>query len=79
MDPILVVTLATLAFGFGGLVLKYVFRSKCEHVSLMWGCCSVVRNVVIEEECEKIELDHGINLSADLPQVSGLTPQANSK
>ena len=65
MDPILVISLATLSFGFGGLIVKYVFRSKCEHVSLMWGCCSVDRNVIVEEHCEKIELDHNINLSND--------------
>ena len=70
MDPVLVVSLATLAFGFGGIVLKYVFRSKCEDISILWGCCNVHRNVVVEEQCEQIELDHGINLSSDSSSTS---------
>ena len=69
MDPIAIIALATLATGFAGLLLKYGFRSKCSHVSLLWGCCDVTRDPEAENTEEKLELDHNINPFAENPQV----------
>ena len=63
MDPILIATLATLATGFAGLMLRYSFRSKCSDVSLCWGALHIIRDTKAENEEEKIELDHGVNLN----------------
>ena len=69
MDPIAIIALATLATGFAGLLLKYGFRSKCSHVSLLWGCCDVTRDAEAENQEEKLELDHNINPFSENPQV----------
>lgn len=38
--------------GIVGLSLKMCLKSRCEDVSLMWGCFNVHRNVVVEQDIE---------------------------
>ena len=66
MEPIAVVAIATLATGFAGLLLRYGFRSKCSHVSLLWGCCDVTRDGAQENAEEQMEItaaQNGIDVS----------------
>ena len=66
MDPIVIVAIATLATGFAGLLLRYGFRSKCSHVSLLWGCCDVTRDGAQENAEEQMEIEalkSGVDIS----------------
>ena len=57
MEAIVIVAIATLATGFAGLLLRYGFRSKCSHVSLLWGCCDVTRDGAQENAEEQMEIE----------------------
>ena len=61
MDPLTITIIATLSTGFAGLILRYSFRSKCSHVVCCYGLISIDRDVDVEEQCEKLELEHNIN------------------
>ena len=66
MDPIAIVAIATLATGFAGLLLRYGFRSKCSHVSLLWGCCDVTRDGAQENAEEQMQIKavkNGVDIS----------------
>ena len=66
MEPIAIVAIATLATGFAGLLLRYGFRSKCSHVSLLWGCCDVTRDGAQENTEEQMEIEalkSGVDIS----------------
>jgi len=77
IDPILIAILATLATGFAGLLLKYAFRSKCTDVNILWGCCRIKRDTDAENEEEKLELEHGVNVF-DPPSTSGQIDRSKS-
>ncbi len=45
------------------LILKYVLKSKCSHISLCWGFLSCDRNVVLEEKLDEFKVNHGISIN----------------
>lgn len=57
-DAVFFVTIGTLLTGFFGLIVKYCLKSKCEHISLLWGCIKIDRRVDLEvqEELKELEL-----------------------
>ncbi len=54
------ISLATLLVGAFGLSVKYCLRSKCEDLNLCFGLLKIHRNVQLEAEIEKRELELGI-------------------
>ncbi|MEI7669097.1 MAG: hypothetical protein WCJ33_03345 [Pseudomonadota bacterium] len=63
IDAILISIICGFSVTFAGLLLKYAFRSKCTHVNLCWGFVNIDRDPEAETKEEKLELEHGINLS----------------
>lgn len=54
LDPLTIITLATLATG----LIYVILRSRCDQVSCCWGMLSVHRNVQLEEHERELELEH---------------------
>jgi hypothetical protein len=45
MDDASIILVVTITSTLLGLILRYAFQSKCDRVSLLWGCCKVHREV----------------------------------
>jgi len=45
MDPVLVISLATICSGIVMLVIRTCYKSKCSHISLCKGLVDIERNV----------------------------------
>lgn len=71
MDPVLSIAILTVCAGAFGILVRYTFRSKCEHLSLCCGLVKVDRNVLAENEEEKMEIENGIkqDTSNDLANI----------
>jgi hypothetical protein len=59
-DAVFFITISTLVCGCGGLVLKYMLKSKCENVNFCFGCLVVKRDIKAEVEEELRELELGV-------------------
>jgi len=60
-DGIFFISLATLIFGFLGLIVRYTLKSKCEHFKCCFGLFEIDRRVDLEvqEELKQMEIgDH---------------------
>lgn len=57
MEDTSVILIITIGTGFLGLIVRYVFRSKCSNVNVLWGCMKIHRVVELEmnEESKKEE------------------------
>jgi len=57
MDDTSVILIITIGTGFLGLIVRYMFRSKCSNINVMWGCMRIHREVEIElgDESKKEE------------------------
>jgi hypothetical protein len=57
-DGIFFISLATLIFGFLGLIVRYTLKSKCEHFKCCFGLFEIDRRVDLEvqEELRQMEL-----------------------
>jgi hypothetical protein len=65
MSEITGITLLYLGVGslgltFTGLVLKYILKSKCSHISFCCGLVSCERNVALEEKLDEFKSARGI-------------------
>ena len=60
MNDTLIYGLSTLFIGILGLLIRYGFKSKCTDVSLCFGVLNIKRDVKLEIEEEKMELEHNI-------------------
>lgn len=71
MDPVLSIAILTVCAGAFGILVRYAFRSKCEHLIICWGLIKVDRNVEAENEEEKMEIENGIkqDTSVDLSNI----------
>jgi len=45
MDPVLVISLATICSGVVMLIIRTCYKSKCSHISLCKGLVDIERNV----------------------------------
>ena len=45
MDPVLVISLATICSGIIVLIIRTCYRSKCSHISLCRGLVEIDRNI----------------------------------
>lgn len=48
MDDVTIITIMTIGCGFMGVVLRYLFKSKCDQVNCLWGCLKIHREVEME-------------------------------
>ena len=48
MDDATIILIITISTTFLGVVLRYAFQSKCDRVSILWGCCKIHREVEVE-------------------------------
>jgi hypothetical protein len=57
-NGIFFISLATLIFGFLGLIVRYTLKSKCEHFKCCFGLFEIDRRVDLEvqEELKQMEL-----------------------
>ena len=55
-----------------GAVGYYMAKSKCVECRVCWGLVSIRRDVQAENDCEQIELEHGINPQSPLMNQSSL-------
>lgn len=60
MNDTLIYGLATLFIGILTILIRYGFKSKCTDVSLCFGVLNIKRDVKLEIEEEKMELEHNI-------------------
>lgn len=59
-------TLAGVIFGFGGMVVQSVVKSRCKECSICWGMFRCQRSVEVDLD----EIDHGItNTPSTLPSA----------
>ena len=49
MDDTIIITLATISSALIGLIIRYLFRSKCENVNFCFGCLKFNRDVRSEK------------------------------
>ena len=49
MEDAILITLATIATGLVGLIIRYSFRSKCEDFNCCFGCLKFHRDVKSEK------------------------------
>ena len=56
-DPVLVISLATIASGIAVLIIKTCYKSKCSHISLCKGLIEIERNVQEEIKEDAKEAD----------------------
>ena len=49
MQDAIIITLSTIGASLAGLLIRYLFRSKCEDVSLCFGCLRFHRDVKSEK------------------------------
>ena len=59
-DGVFFISLSTIVVGAFGLSLKYCLKSKCESFSLCFGLINLKRNVELEVEEHKTDLENGI-------------------
>ena len=60
-DGVFFISLATILVSAIGISLKYCFKSKCEDVNVCCGMVKIKRNVEIELQQTKEEIDAGIS------------------
>lgn len=60
MDATTIVIILTIGTTFLGVVIRYSFKSKCDQVSLLWGCLNIHREV--SREIQSVPSDNNINV-----------------
>ena len=53
--------IASMGITFAGLLLRYILKSKCSHISLCWGFVACDRNVALEEQLDELKVRHGLS------------------
>ncbi len=53
--------IASMGITFAGLLLRYILKSKCSHISLCCGFIECDRNVVLEEQLDELKVRHGLS------------------
>jgi len=60
-------SLAAAVFGFGGLCLKSLLKSKCSDTELCYGLIKIKRDTMAEVEENEYEIEHGIGPQPPTP------------
>ena len=55
MQDAIIISVSTIAAGVVGLIVRYLFRSKCEDVNCCFGCLKFHRDIKSEKEVERQE------------------------
>lgn len=58
-DAVFFISLATLIFGFLGLIVRYALKSKCEHFKCCFGLFEIDRRVDLEVQEEMAQMELG--------------------
>jgi hypothetical protein len=58
-DAVFFISLATLIFGFLGLIVRYALKSKCEHFKCCFGLFEIDRRVDLEVQEELAQMELG--------------------
>lgn len=56
IDNVLLLSIITISSGVIGLIIRYVFKSKCTNINFCFGCLKVERNVEAELTEQRIEM-----------------------
>ena len=64
-DAVFFISLATLIFGFLGLIVRYTLKSKCEHFKCCFGLFEIDRRVDLEVQEELAQIEMGIENHED--------------
>ena len=64
-DAVFFISLATLIFGFLGLIVRYTLKSKCEHFKCCFGLFEIDRRVDLEVQEEMAQIEMGIENHED--------------
>lgn len=59
-DPVFMIGAVTILFAFLKHVVVYLYKSKCETVTLCCGLLKTERNVNAEAQLDRAEIDHAI-------------------
>ena len=59
-DAVFFISLATLIFGFLGLIVRYALKSKCEHFKCCFGLFEIDRRVDLEVQEELAQMELGV-------------------
>jgi len=58
-NAVFFISLATLIFGFLGLIVRYTLKSKCEHFKCCFGLFEIDRRVDLEVQEELAQMELG--------------------
>ena len=58
-NAVFFISLATLIFGFLGLIVRYALKSKCEHFKCCFGLFEIDRRVDLEVQEELAQMELG--------------------
>ena len=64
-NAVFFISLATLIFGFLGLIVRYTLKSKCEHFKCCFGLFEIDRRVDLEVQEELAQIEMGIENHED--------------
>ena len=64
-NAVFFISLATLIFGFLGLIVRYALKSKCEHFKCCFGLFEIDRRVDLEVQEEMAQMELGIENQED--------------
>ena len=70
MEDITLLSLISLCFGFILLICKMIYKSKCVECEICFGLFKIKRDVKIELEKEKYDIEHNIKSNNDISELN---------
>ena len=66
-DSVFFITLSAALFGFLGICIKGLLKSKCSDTDLCYGLIKIKRDTVAEVEENEFEIEHGVGPQPPTP------------
>ena len=72
MEDITLLSLISVCFGFIIILFKMIYKSKCIDCEICFGLFKIKRDVKIELEKEKYDIEHNIKSNNDISELNNL-------
>jgi hypothetical protein len=73
LNGVWLLTAGGMLFGFLGVILRYAYKTKCEHINICWGLVKIHRDIQTEATIERAQIENGIDPEADLSNTNHST------
>ena len=73
LNGVWLLTAGGMLFGFLGVILRYAYKTKCEHIDICWGLVKIHRDIRTEATIERTQIENGIDPEADLSNANHTT------